>query len=99
MNTVKLGLATFGVFAAILAIVVLLFYFAMEEFDFGGIVGGIIFGAIAAGIFFYHFQSQLKNVQFQHGASDYYREGSMNLKVKEDTFLYKRVTSRRINND
>jgi len=97
MNTVKLGLATFGVFAAILAIVVLLFYFAMEEFDFGGIVGGIIFGAIAAGIFFYHFQSQLKNVQFQHGASAYFREGSMNLQVKEDTFLYKRVTTRHIN--
>jgi hypothetical protein len=82
-----------------MAIVIALFFFISEEFDIGGVIGGIIIGGIAAVAFFYYFQSQLKNVKFQHGASAYYREGSMNLQVKEDTFLYKRVTSRRIRDD
>jgi DNA-directed RNA polymerase subunit RPC12/RpoP len=96
MDKLRMGSAVAGLFGAFLLIGLLLFLF-VEDFEVGGFLTVVMIGLIVAGIFFYYFQSQLKSVQFKHGASDYYREGSMNLKVKEDTFLYKRTTSRRLN--
>lgn len=98
MDKLRLGSATAGVFAIIAAITLGLFFF-MEDFDVGGLGIGLVIAVIAAVLFFTYFQSQLKNVKFQHGAADYYREGSMKLSVKEDVFLYKRTTTRRLNND
>ena len=98
MDKLRLGSATASVFGIIAAITLGLFFF-MEDFDIGGLGIGLVIAVIAAVLFFTYFQSQLKNVRFQHGAADYYREGSMKLSVKEDVFLYKRTTTRRLNND
>jgi hypothetical protein len=88
---------TLGIFIGLGAIIAIGAYFAMEEFDIGVTIGGFIFSGIIAAVIYAYFKSQLKSVEYQHGARHYYRDGSMNLKVKEDQFLYKRTTSRRIN--
>lgn len=67
-----------------------------EDLGAGGIILGLIVGAISFFGFSQYFLSRLKTVEFQHGASVYYRENSMNVDLKRDEFLYKRVTTRRL---
>lgn len=48
-------------------------------------------GVVAAFIVVSTLKSQLKSVRRQSGASNYVTEGSLNLTVSQDTYLYKRV--------
>ena len=98
-DMIKLVSATLAVFLAIGLILTVGGYYAFEEFDIGVTIGAFIIGGIAAAAFYAYFKGQLKTVEFQHGAHEYYRPGSMNIKVKEDKFLYKKTTSRRINHN
>ena len=68
-------------------------------FNPGALGVGVFVGLMAAAMFYSHFSSKLRTVHFQHGAKDYYREGSMNLHVKTDEFLYKRTETRHIDRD
>lgn len=95
-DMLKLGAATGGIFGGLLVAFMLLFLVAEGDLVSGAILG-LIVGGIAAAIFYAHFKSQLKSVEFQHGAHSYYRDGSMNIVHSADVFLYKRVTSRHIN--
>ena len=94
---VKLGSVSGSIFAAVAALFILGFYFMDGGFDVSSALVGIVIGALAGGLFFWYFKRQLKTVEFQHGAANYYREGSMNITVKQDKYLYKRVTTRHIN--
>jgi len=98
-DMLKLGLATAGIFAGITVLISFLLILFIGELDIGALIGGFIFGGIAAAAFYAYFKGQLRTVDFQHGAAHYYRPDSMNIEVKEDTFLYKRVTSRHVGND
>ncbi len=97
-DMIKLGGCTGLVFFAIAALIILLMYLGGGELDFSIVAGAIIFAGLAATIFYGYFRSQLKTVEFQHGASNYYRDGSMELNVKDDIFLYKKVSTRHLNN-
>ena len=99
MDVIKLGGCTGSIFAGIVIASLLLMYFFGGGIDIGTLAIACIIGGIAALIFYKYFQSQLKNVEFKHGARDYYRQGSMNIRHKSDIFLYKRVTTRRIDRD
>ena len=68
-------------------------------FNPGALGVGVFVGMMAAAMFYSHFSLKLRTVHFQHGAKDYYREGSMNLHVKTDEFLYKRTETRHIDRD
>jgi len=68
-----------------------------DEIGLGGAVFGLILGSLAFFVFSHYYTSKLKTVAFQHGASYYYRQGSMNITSKEDTFLHKTVTTRKLN--
>ena len=99
-DMVKLGALTAGIFVGIATFISFLYIMlAGGEIDWGVVVGAVILAGIVAAAVYAYYKGQLKTVEFKHGASDYYRPNSMNLTVKEDQFLYKRVTSRRINND
>lgn len=98
-DMLKLGGATAGIFALVFAIFFGIMFLSSEGDFFSGLIMGLIFGGIAAAIFYSHFKSKLKSVEFQHGARNYYRSGSMKIERQSDTFLYKRTTSRRINNN
>lgn len=96
-DMLKLVSVTMAIFLGLGAIIAIGAFFAMNEFDIGVTIGGFIFSGIIAAVIYGYYKSQLKSVEYQHGAQHYYRDGSMNLKVKQDQFLYKRTTSRRIN--
>lgn len=98
-DMIKLGGSTLGLFLAITLGLSLLMYFGMEDFDFGMIIVAIIIGGICAAIFYAYFKSQLKSVEFQHGASNYYRADSMKIEEQSDVFLYKKTSTRRINHN
>ncbi len=98
-DMLKLGGCTLSIWLGLTLIIALACFFMMEEFDIGIVIGGSIFAGILAAVFYAYFRSQLKSVEFQHGARNYYREGSMNIRVKEDQFLYKRTTTRHLNRD
>lgn len=97
LDTVRLGAVSAVVFGIFAAIALGLFIFT-EDFSLTGVGIILVIGAIVSALIFAYFQSQLRTVEFQHGAADYYREGSMSLSVTEDTFLYKRTTTRKLNN-
>ena len=96
-DMLKLVSVTGTIFLALGLIIAIGSYFALDGWDIGVIIGGFIFSGIIAVIIYSYFKSQLKSVEFQHGARNYYREGSMNIKQKEDIFLYKKTTTRHIN--
>ena len=98
-DMLKLGGTTAGIFFGITILLSLLYYFAAEEIDIGVIIGIAILAGIVAAVFYSYFKSQLKSVEFQHGAANYYRQNSMNIRVQEDQFTHKTVTTRHINND
>jgi DNA-directed RNA polymerase subunit RPC12/RpoP len=97
-DMLKLGACTAGIFAAIV-IAFLLATLLGDPEDYTLLIFGLFIAVIAAIIFYTHFKNQLKSVEFQHGASNYYRENSMNVTQQSDVYLYKHVTTRRINND
>ena len=98
-DMLKLASATGALFAIIALLFIIGTYFIAEEFDIGGIIMGLIIAGIAAAAFYAYFKGQLKSVSFQHGASNYFRPGSMNLSIQTDQFLRKEVSSRRIRDD
>lgn len=96
MDKLKLIGSTLGLFIGITLLFTVIYSLLNDGFDIVGVGIGLIFGALIAIVFFKHFYDQLHNVKPQHGASAYYRDGSMNLRVQKDTFLYKRTTSRKV---
>ena len=98
-DNVKLSIVTIAVFAVISLLFGTLIGSMDEELNIGAILVGVILGAIAAAAVFFYFKNQLKSVAFEHGAANYYRQDSMVLRVKTDTFIRKEVTTRRIKDD
>lgn len=97
-DMLKLGGATAGIFAAIFVLGTLALGFMADDF-IGGAIFGLIVGGIAAAVFYSHFKGSLRTVSFQHGASNYYRSGSMKIRISTDEFDHKELSSRRISND
>lgn len=88
----KLGAVTIGVFALLVAISCLIFGWdlhADEVIDFA--FWTILLSAIAAGFVHFWYSSELKNVEFQKGSREYYREDSLKVEVSEEEFLFKKV--------
>ena len=98
-DMLKLVSATLGIFIGLGLLFTVGAYFVFEEFDIGVAIGAFILSGIIAAAFYAYFKGQLRTVEFQHGAHEYYRPNSMNLRVKEDQFLYKRTSTRRINHN
>ena len=99
LDKAKLSAVALGIFLAISVVVGAMMCLVAEEINIGAIVMGMVFGGIAAFAVYGYFKNKLRSVEFQHGASDYYRPGSMNVTGQSDTYLYTRTTSRRIKND
>jgi len=93
MDKLKLGAATGAVFALMLIVGSLIIGLGFDDFT-GGVTFGLIEGIIACAVFYSYYAGQLKSVEFQHGASSYYREGSMNIEESSDVFLYKETRTR-----
>lgn len=69
------------------------------ECEMGEVVlAGILFGGIVCGITVALLLKQMKTVAFRNGAAFYYKDGSMNVYKKRDTFLYRNVTKTRRQN-
>lgn len=66
------------------------------QFNFVSILVGIIVGLIPSLIVCHINRKALKPVKLQHGASDYYRPGSLNITHREDKYLYKTTTRTKI---
>ena len=52
------------------------------------LIGGVIFGAVAGFVFCHFNKKKLKGFVKQKGAALYYRDNSMDLRVKKDIYLY-----------
>jgi len=98
-DMIKLGGVAISIFVALTALITLGYYFSTGEFDLLVVIGGALLAGIISGVVFAYYKSQHRSVEFQHGAANYYRQNSMNIKVKEDQFVRKSVTTRRISSD
>ena len=94
----KLG----GVFLATMAIMTVIatvgWFFVENEWSFIAAGIGLMFGALISVVIYAIIHGKLVNVEYQHGARNYYRPGSMVLRISTDDFLYKKVTKRNIKN-
>ncbi|MBQ7702256.1 MAG: hypothetical protein IJT54_07640 [Candidatus Methanomethylophilaceae archaeon] len=89
----------FGVIAiiiiAITTLATVIWYCSEGEFSIGALAVGALIGIVISAIVYAVINSKLKNVKFEHGASNYYRPGSMVLRISSDNFVRKEV--RKIN--
>jgi DNA-directed RNA polymerase subunit RPC12/RpoP len=92
VDKLKLRLFTLGVFGLMMIIgwVVMGHEFYGDDLVNYLVYSTLIFALMAWFVHFY-FKSELKNVEFQHGSREYYREGSMDMEIQEDRFLYKKI--------
>jgi predicted RNA-binding Zn-ribbon protein involved in translation (DUF1610 family) len=94
-DMLKLVACTLGTFALLLAIITGVFGMIYEDLWSGFYLG--VFVGFCSGIAFYsHYRGALKSVKFQHGARNYYREGSMYITFSQDVYHHRTVTSRKI---
>ena len=76
---ILIGGAVFGICAAM-------------EMLLGGIVAGLIIGAIASTSILMGMRSKNKTVRWQYGAASYVRDNSFHIFSRKDIFLYRKVT-------
>lgn len=83
--------------ALIFYLLAALFHFWMllqsEPLDTAWILGSFIFGLVCAFAITSSMKSSLMSVRFQDLADDYIRKNSIQLSVRNDMFLYRRVTT------
>jgi DNA-directed RNA polymerase subunit RPC12/RpoP len=94
VDKAKLVSVALGIFLGIAILLSLGAYIMDPDYVVDGILGGLILGGIIAAAVYGYYKGQLKSVDFQKSAYNYYRNDSMKIEVKEDEFLYKETTSR-----
>ncbi len=97
VDKMKLSAATGILFLIIAAVFGGLMCMLEGDINFGAIIMGMVIAGLAAVAFYNYFRNQLRTVEFQHGARDYYRPGSMDIKVHTDVHTHTHKSSRHIN--
>lgn len=84
-----------GVFACVFAIAMLVLYL-LEQLASGTMLIAAVAALIAAFAVVGSMKAQLKQAVFQSGAANYVQDGSFNLDLRQDHFLYATTQKRRI---
>ena len=84
-----------GVFAGVTGVAALVMYL-MDKLGSGTALMAAVVGLIAAFAVVGALVSQLKQASHQSAASEYVKQGSFNLRVRSDHFLYKNEIRRKI---